>query len=88
MIAVAVSYQQFKIVEIALAGGPAMAAAAVVEYARNIGFFGLWFEQFKHEPIVIQGLIYCIPGTAKNCFNPADSYKPIPRNPDNAIDPI
>jgi len=66
------------------------AAERVALQAKISGFFSLWYEAFANEPEVMKRLIdlTIIKGTAQNCFDPANGYKPIPRNPVNATDPI
>lgn len=65
-------------------------ATFVATVAKGYGFFGHWFRIFKNEPEVIKALIDSdlIPGTAQNCFDPANGYALLPRNPVNAADPI
>jgi len=60
----------------------------VAKIAMGIGFFSLWFEKFYNEPLVIEQLILQIPGTAVNCFDPANGFIPINRNIGNATDPF
>lgn len=88
MKAVDSAFRLYSLAKNAPGGGAALAAAAVVEIARSIGFFGLWFDIFQNEPIVIQGLVDGIPGTAQDCFDPNNGYCTIPRNPGNVVDPI
>lgn len=54
------------------------------------GFFLLWFKEFENEPYVIKWLIHpsLFPGVAQNCFDAAEQYKQIGRNPNNPIDTI
>jgi len=62
--------------------------AYIAEFAKNTGFFSLWFESFLNEPAVIEQLILGLPGTAADCFDPADHFLPINRNATDIIDPI
>lgn len=64
------------------------AAEGVVEIAKNVGFFGIWFEYFEDKPDVMQELISGLPGTATFCFDAANGYRPIARNAGNLADPF
>jgi hypothetical protein len=70
---------------------PVLAIKLVIESAKT-GFWSIWYNQFINEPEVLAALLDTspngFPGTAVNCFDPANNYRPIPRNPTNAIDPI
>ncbi|MGN7818908.1 HNH endonuclease [Chitinophaga sp. 22536] len=65
-------------------------AEDIARRAADCGFFSLWYEEFLNEPLVIEKLTdnAMIKGTATNCFDPANGYQPINRNPHNAADPI
>jgi hypothetical protein len=67
-----------------------IAARNVVVQAKVTGFFSIWYEVFADVPEVMQFLTdnNIIKGTAGNCFDPANGYQPIFRNPANVIDPI
>ena len=71
-------------------GNALIAIPHLVQSAKHVGFFGLWFEKFKNEPEVIQAFLNpdMIPGTAQECFDATDGYKPQYRNRNRAIDPI
>lgn len=70
------------------------AAKDIAIRARDAGFFSLWYEAFANEPLVMYELINnipataIIPGTAQDCFDAANGYKPKPRNPGNTADPF
>lgn len=78
------------IYNLAAAINPILAAEHVVHVASRTGFFSLWYEEFMNEPLVMERLTdnTIIQGTATNCFDPANGYQPIPRNPANIADPI
>lgn len=78
------------IYNLAAANHPIEAAEHVVHVAFQTGFFSLWYEEFINEPLVMQKLTdnSIIKGTATNCFDAANGFRPIPRNPANAADPI
>ncbi len=71
-------------------GNACFALQAMVQWTKDVGFFGLWFEKFKNEPEVIQAFLNpdMIPGTAQECFDATDGYKPQYRNRNRAIDQI
>lgn len=56
-------------------------------WAKDAGFFWLWFDKFKNEQEVLSALIRDLPGTAAVCYDSANAFNAIPRNPGNA-DPI
>jgi hypothetical protein len=58
--------------------------------AADSGYFSLWYEEFMNEPLVMEKLTdnSIIKGTEPNCFDPANGYNPIHRNPANEADPI
>ena len=45
------------------------------------GFFSIWFEAFHDVPVVLQSLIAAFPNTEPSCFDAANGYTPVPRNP-------
>lgn len=53
---------------------------AIVDMAKSRGGWSIWFTVFKGEDNVRRALIYQFPGTAINCFDPANHFEPIPRN--------
>jgi HNH endonuclease len=65
-------------------------ATDIARRAADSGFFSLWYEEFMNEPLVMEKLTdnSIIKGTAANCFDPANGYQPIPRNPVNTADPM
>lgn len=65
-------------------------AEHIARCAADSGFFSLWYEEFINEPLVMQKLTdnTIIKGTATNCFDAANGFMPIPRNPLNLADPI
>lgn len=65
-------------------------AKGIATWAKGIGFFSLWYEAFQHEPLVMKWLTdnSIIKGTAANCFDAANGYQPVPRNPADLHDPI
>ena len=60
----------------------------VAEFASQKGFFSVWYSVFSAHEDVRQALINIFIGTAINCFDPANGYEPIHRNPLNIADPI
>lgn len=60
----------------------------VLENALLMGNWSIWFTVFKGEDLVRRELIFRFPGTATMCFDSANHYEPIPRNPQNAVDPV
>lgn len=69
---------------------PTVAAEDIARRAADSGFFSLWYEAFANEPLVMEKLVtnIIIKGTSQNCFDPANNYQPVNRNPNNLIDPI
>ncbi|MES2062470.1 MAG: HNH endonuclease [Bacteroidota bacterium] len=59
-----------------------IAAKGIVYAAKECGFFSLWYNKFINEPEVMRQLTdnSIIPGTASNCFDAANGYKPKGRN--------
>ena len=68
----------------------AAAAQCIAEIAKPTGFFLLWFKAFADQPSVMEKLIdnTIIPGTAQNCFDKANGYCLLLRNPGNLADPF
>ncbi len=60
----------------------------IVDLVKGHGCWSIWFTVFKEHPEVLKELIEQFPGTAKECFDPANNYEPVPRNPQNNIDPV
>lgn len=52
----------------------------VIQIAQSRGGWSIWFSVFKGVDEVLKALIDQFPGTAKDCFDAADHYKPLPRN--------
>lgn len=61
---------------------------AIVDNAKNTGFFSVWLKVFDSIPPVKMALINCpdFHMATTNCFNAV--YQPIPRNPVIVADPI
>jgi len=68
----------------------AIAAVGVAKQAKVTGFFSLWYEAFSNEVEVMRRLVdnTTIKGTAVNCFDAANNFIPVPRNPLNVADPF
>lgn len=60
----------------------------LMKYIKAVGCWSIWFTVFKDRDEVRKALIDEFEGTAKNCFDPGNHYEPIPRNPQNAADPV
>jgi len=62
----------------------------IARRAADCGFFSLWYDAFANEPLVMEKLTdnIIIKGTATTCFDAANGYQPINRNPANAADPF
>ena len=58
----------------------------IYDIAKPTGFFDIWFDVFSNEALVLGELVRQIAGFAQNCFD--EDYQPIPRNPNNLVDPI
>lgn len=63
-------------------------AKEVVDFAYQRGFFSVWFRVFSSHGEVKKKLIDRFKGTAQSCFDPQNGYTPIPRNPENEVDPV
>ena len=61
---------------------------AIVDNAKNTGFFSVWLKVFNSVPNVKAALIDCLDFhlATTYCFN--STYQPIPRNPTFTADPI
>lgn len=59
----------------------------IIDVAQK-SYWSVWFTVFKGCDEVRKALIERFPGTAKECFDPGNGYDPVPRNPDNASDPV
>ena len=60
----------------------------IIRLAQNIGHWSIWFTVFKGKDAVLEHLISDFPGTSANCFDAANHYVPIYRNPSNTNDPV
>ena len=65
-----------------------LTATQIVDFATQRGFFSVWYTVFTNHPPVKELLLCSFIGTASNCFDPANSYLPVHRNPDNPDDPV
>ena len=68
--------------------GGNLSAEHIVDLAIQKGFFSVWHTVFANHQPVKELLISSFTGTDKNCFDPANHYQPVPRNPDNPDDPV
>lgn len=59
----------------------------IIELVKSRGGWSIWYTVFCDIDEVRKALL-TFPGTAKLCFDPKNHYNPIPRNPQNAIDPV
>jgi len=90
--AIQIAQHQYKLYQLAQ-GNPnfnaVTAATYIVSAAHACGFFSIWYDVFANEPEVMRQLTNnsIIPGTATLCFDSANGYKPIGRNP-TVVDPI
>ena len=87
MIAVSSNRQLFDLARQAPAFNVVQVAQLIKTQAVVTGFFSLWYDAFTDVPEVLQALI-TINGTDPNCFDAANGYRPIPRNPTNLTDTI
>ncbi len=60
----------------------------IIDLVKGHGCWSIWFTIFKEHPEVRKELIEQFSGTAKECFDSANNYEPVPRNPQNNIDPV
>lgn len=58
----------------------------LMEYIKICGGWSIWYTVFFDHREVREALVTQFPGTARDCFD-AD-FKPIPRHPENPVDPI
>lgn len=65
-----------------------LSACEIAEFAAQKGFFSVWFSIYNSHDDVKKALIESFIGTAINCFDNMDGYKPVYRNPNNPADPI
>jgi len=65
-----------------------LTAQQIVDFAQQRGFFSVWFTVYRAHSSVKQLLIQTFAGTAQNCFDAANDYEPIFRNPQIVADPI
>ncbi|SHN42949.1 HNH endonuclease [Chitinophaga sp. CF418] len=62
-------------------------AEDIVSFARQRGFFSVWYAVYHQHRAVRELLIQSFPGTATSCFD-AVNCSPVPRNPKNTEDPV
>ena len=60
----------------------------IIGKAKDTGYWSVWFTVFTGIDSILSRLISDFVGTCTSCFDAANHYKPIPRNPENAVDPI
>jgi 5-methylcytosine-specific restriction endonuclease McrA len=60
----------------------------VLEMAKLSGHWSIWFTVFEGNDAILSRLISDFTGTCQSCFDAGNHYKPIPRNPSNAEDPV
>lgn len=60
----------------------------IISKAKDTGYWLVWFTVFTGVDVILSRLISDFAGTCESCFDAGDHYKPIPRNPENAVDPI
>lgn len=60
----------------------------VISRAQDTGYWSIWFTVFTGVDAILSRLISDFAGTCKSCFDANNHYKPIPRNPNNVVDPI
>jgi uncharacterized protein (TIGR02646 family) len=65
-----------------------LSAQDIVEFARQKGFFSIWYTVFEKHNSVKELLIQRFSGTALTCFDAENNLQPIHRNPSNEVDPI
>lgn len=65
-----------------------LTASQIVEFALQRGFFSVWYSVYINHQDVLKLLIDQFSGTAISCFDQANDYYPIARNPSNTTDPI
>ena len=60
----------------------------IIDLAKAEGHWSIWFTVFTGYNEVRKALIESFPGTAACCFDAANNYEPINRNPGNQEDPV
>lgn len=60
----------------------------IIDLAKAEGHWSIWFTVFDECDEVRKALIESFPGTAACCFDDANNYAPINRNPNNQYDPV
>lgn len=60
----------------------------IIDLAKAEGHWSIWFTVFDGHNEVRKALIGSFPGTAACCFDAANNYAPINRNPGNLEDPV
>lgn len=60
----------------------------IISKAKDTGYWSVWYTVFAGVDAILSRLISDFAGTCNSCFDATDHYKPIPRNPGNAVDPI
>jgi hypothetical protein len=63
-------------------------AQQIVDFARQRGFFSVWFTVYAAHRQVRELLIHEFIGTAQNCFDANSNFDPLPRNPHVISDPV
>jgi hypothetical protein len=84
-----IALREYKKAKLSTTFNASEAAEYIAIQAVSTGFFLIWVKLFINEPDVLKALINnkFHPGTHQGSFDPVTG-KPIPRNPNNAIDPI
>lgn len=88
IITVEAAFEVYQLLKLVPTFDAARSAHNILQFAIPCGFFSLWFEKFENEPEVMEALINGLPGTAIICFDPANGYRPMHRNPINVADPF
>lgn len=65
-----------------------LSAADIVEFAQEKGFFSIWYAVFEKHDAVRALLISDFKGTAKDCFDAKDGFRPVYRNPERIDNPV
>lgn len=60
----------------------------IIDLAKAEGHWSIWFTVFANHNQVLERLISDFPGTAADCFDANNHYRPIERNPSNINDPV
>ncbi|MBP6663737.1 MAG: TIGR02646 family protein [Chitinophagales bacterium] len=58
-------------------------ATDIAHFAAQRGFFSIWFTVFKNHNEVKKALIEAFTGTCSACFDTANNYQPLWRNPND-----